>query len=97
MRCEDFPCCGHEAGCCPNYDESGVQTDMVCVCGARLPIDNPTSCCDSCLRDGDGDDAFSDYCEMDDDSMDGDFDSGMASAGHGMDEDYDHWCEADDS
>lgn len=19
-RCEDFPCCGHELGCCPSYD-----------------------------------------------------------------------------
>ena len=19
--CEDFPCCGHEQGCCPDYDE----------------------------------------------------------------------------
>jgi len=50
-RCEDFPCCGHEAGCCPNYNASGRQTDMVCVCGARLPVDNRYSCCDSCLND----------------------------------------------
>jgi len=27
--------------------------DMVCVCGKRLPIDNPTSICDRCLRDED--------------------------------------------
>ena len=27
-----------------------------------------------------------------DDSMDGDFDSAMASAGHGTDEDYNGWC-----
>ena len=26
---------------------------MVCVCGAKLPVDNPSSCCDSCLRDPD--------------------------------------------
>lgn len=49
-RCEDFPCCGHEPGCCPRYNESGEQLDMVCVCGRRLPIDNPTSICDSCLE-----------------------------------------------
>jgi len=51
-RCEDFPCCGHEAGCCPRF-ENGRQMDMVCVCGKRLPIDNPTSICDRCLRDED--------------------------------------------
>lgn len=49
MSCQDFPCCGHEAGCCPNYDESGRQTNMICVCGAELPVDNPVSICDSCL------------------------------------------------
>lgn len=86
MSCEDWPCCGHESGCCPNYDESGRQTDMVCVCGARLPVDNPVSICDACLdRDYEDDDyGMEDY----DDSMDGDWDSGMASAGFGTDEDY---------
>ena len=50
-RCEDFPCCGHELGCCPNYDEkTGKQIDMVCTCGARLPVTNRYSICDSCLR-----------------------------------------------
>lgn len=32
-----------------------------------------------------------DWDDEPEDSMDGDFDSGMASAGHGTDEDYDHW------
>lgn len=31
------------------------------------------------------------FCHDLDDSMDGDFDSGMASAGFGMDEDYNHY------
>jgi hypothetical protein len=31
-----------------------------------------------------------------DDSMDGDFDSAMASAGHGMDEDYNHYDYGDE-
>jgi hypothetical protein len=54
-RCEDYPCCGHENGCCPNYDAAGRQTDMVCICGARLPINNRFSICNSCLsRDDDG-------------------------------------------
>ena len=51
-QCEDFPCCGHELGCCPDFSESGEQLNMICVCGAKLPIDNPVSICDSCLRDG---------------------------------------------
>ena len=33
-RCEDFPCCGHELGCCPDFDEeTGEQLNMICVCG----------------------------------------------------------------
>ena len=38
MSCEDFPACGHELGCCPDYDEHGNQMNMRCVCGARLSI-----------------------------------------------------------
>lgn len=75
-RCEDFPCCGHESGCCPDYDESGRQTTMVCTCGARLPATNRFSICDSCLDVGseddwdghepDDDDEYPDreYCEV---------------------------------
>lgn len=97
MACEDYPCCGHELGCCPDFDESGRQLNMVCVCGAKLPVDNRSSCCDSCLNahdddwynhdDWEDDDRDDDY----DDSMDGDWDSGMASAGFGTDEDYGHY------
>lgn len=60
--CEDWPCCGHERGCCPDYDESGRQLNMVCVCGAKLPVDNPVSICNACLRRDDEYDA-----EYDDD------------------------------
>lgn len=50
-RCEDFPCCGHEAGCCPDYDAAtGQQLNMICVCGAKLPLNNPVSICDACLN-----------------------------------------------
>jgi hypothetical protein len=61
-RCEDFPCCGHEAGCCPNFDDAGNQTDMVCTCGARLPVTNRYSICDACMRSAemDGDEGFDD-------------------------------------
>ena len=52
-RCEDFPCCGHELGCCPDYDEAGRQLNMVCVCGAKLSVNRASSLCDHCLY-GDG-------------------------------------------
>jgi len=57
-RCEDFPCCGHEPGCCPDYDESGKQLNMVCTCGAILPIDNRYSICDACLSRGEDGEFF---------------------------------------
>ena len=56
--CEDFPCCGHEQGCCPDFDESGKQLNMKCVCGATLPVDNRSSLCDTCLHEGIEDDGF---------------------------------------
>lgn len=46
MRCEDFPCCGHEAGDCP--DSKGR---MKCVeCGKRLPKNADSSICPRCLK-----------------------------------------------
>lgn len=93
-RCIDYPACGHELGCCPDFDASGRQLNMICTCGAILPIDNRYSICDSCLQEmdeeegnfDDADDEFEDNEPNED--MDGDFDSGMASAGFGTDEDY---------
>lgn len=49
-RCEDWPCCQHEAGCCPDFDESGRQLNMRCVCGASVPLNSPSSLCSSCLN-----------------------------------------------
>lgn len=57
-RCEDWPCCNHEAGCCPDYDESGRQLNMVCVCGAKLPVTNRYSICDTCLSRPSEDDPY---------------------------------------
>jgi len=51
-RCEDFPCCGHELGCCPDFDESGRQLNMVCVCGAKVPLTSRYSICEGCLELG---------------------------------------------
>jgi len=48
-RCEDFPCCGHELGCCPDFDEAGRQLNMKCVCGATVALGSRTSLCAGCL------------------------------------------------
>lgn len=78
MPCEDFPCCGHENGCCPDFDESGKQMNMVCTCGTKLPVNNRSSLCNSCLLSDDGD-------RMTDAEADADT---LASAGWGTNEDY---------
>lgn len=50
-KCEDYPCCGHESGCCPDYNkEIGKQLNIKCTCGATLPINSRYSICDSCLN-----------------------------------------------
>lgn len=51
-RCEDFPCCGHELGCCPDFDESGRQLNMVCTCGAKVPLTSRYSICEGCMERG---------------------------------------------
>jgi hypothetical protein len=63
-RCEDFPCCGHEAGCCPDYDETGKQLNMKCVCGAAVSISSRSSLCPTCLmapEPGDDSEDFRDF------------------------------------
>jgi len=60
-QCEDYPCCGHESGCCPDFDESGKQLNMKCVCGASVPLDSPTSLCHGCLNQPTMDDEYYDY------------------------------------
>jgi len=48
--CEDFPCCGHEAGCCPDFDEeTGKQLNMKCTCGATVDINSRYSICKGCM------------------------------------------------
>lgn len=49
-RCEDFPCCGHDLGCCPDRDEHGRVTAMRCACGAPVPKRSRWSLCDGCVR-----------------------------------------------
>lgn len=45
-RCEDFPCCGHGEGGCPNSD----GTFNCCTCGSKLPKNSRSSMCKACLR-----------------------------------------------
>jgi len=68
-RCEDFPACGHDI--CPDFDESGRQLNMRCVCGVSVPLNSPSSLCSSCLNRPDPEDPESweppdrDYDEYD--------------------------------
>ena len=72
-NCIDWPCCGHESGCCPDFDDSGRQLNMKCTCGATVPINNRFSICDGCLNQGN--DLWDDYeREYDDDEDDDDWD-----------------------
>lgn len=67
MTCCDFPCCGHESGCCPDFDpETGRQLDMKCVCGVSVPLSSRSSLCPGCLR-GSPDDSDGYYYYDDDD------------------------------
>jgi hypothetical protein len=50
-RCQDYPCCGHESGCCPDFDDSGNQLNMKCTCGATVPLNSRYSLCQSCLNE----------------------------------------------
>lgn len=49
-RCEDFPCCGHETGDCPDRDRSGRETYRCVECRGRLPRTARSSICAKCQR-----------------------------------------------
>lgn len=103
-RCEDFPCCGHELGCCPDFDESGRQLNMICTCGAVVPITSRYSICEGCLERGRMEDDYEQSIaddeweeEPDDgfrDDVDADADT-LKSAGWGTDEDYGYFGDDD--
>ncbi len=71
-RCEDFPCCGHESGCCPDFDENGDQINMRCTCGAKVPVTSRYSLCNGCLHDDEGEPNYNpeDEGEYDDEEHD---------------------------
>lgn len=51
MRCEDYPCCGHEAGDCPRVDRKGRERWRCVGCGKELPIKARSSICAKCQRE----------------------------------------------
>ena len=65
MSCEAFPWCGDEFGCCPDFDESGKQLNMKCICGAEVPLSSRSSLCQGCLPRAISSDEFSAEEEMD--------------------------------
>ena len=65
--CEDFPCCGHENGCCPDFDEKGNQINMKCICGVPLPLNSRYSICHWCMIEGNPDDYPNDDWDDDED------------------------------
>lgn len=71
--CEDYPCCGHEAGCCPDFcPETGRQLNMRCTCGAVVPLSSHSSICRDCLNAlSDEEGYYDDDCDdCDDDDRD---------------------------
>lgn len=58
-RCEDWPCCGHEAGDCPRIDADGNEIWKCASCSKELPKHYHSSLCDRCLRKVERED---DYC-----------------------------------
>lgn len=49
-RCEDFPCCGHEAGDCPTVDSKGRQRFGCVECSKTLSLRAASSICPKCQR-----------------------------------------------
>jgi len=66
MNCEDYPCCGHEAGACP--DENGA---FPCAsCGSTLPKGNRSAICDGCHERNAQRDEGHQYCDDEQDFQD---------------------------
>lgn len=50
MACEDFPCCGHQAGDCPRIDSKGRERWRCVECGKELPLKARSSICLKCQK-----------------------------------------------
>jgi hypothetical protein len=78
--------CGHEDYPCCGCDNVALTgEDALDVC---CPYCGEPECFGRCEED---------FVDEPDESMDGDFDSAMASAGHGTDEDYNHYDYGDET
>jgi Zn-finger protein len=49
-RCEDYPCCGHEPGDCPNHRADGSEVWRCVECRKKLPRNARSSICNACLK-----------------------------------------------
>jgi len=49
-RCEDYPCCGHDEGDCPEII-NGKERWRCIDCGKMLPIGAESSICNKCSRE----------------------------------------------
>jgi len=76
MACEDFPCCGHESGCCPDFDSSGRQLNMRCICGAVVPLSSRSGLCPGCLNGPDEDGYQDDHYGFESPGASSDFEDG---------------------
>lgn len=50
MSCEDFPCCGHEPGGCPTYNENGEEFFPCACCGSIMPPRATSAVCAPCHK-----------------------------------------------
>jgi Zn-finger protein len=50
MACEDFPCCGHEAGDCPTRDREGREVWTCVECRKPLRRGATSSICARCRK-----------------------------------------------
>lgn len=50
MACEDFPCCGHGPGECPQTDRNGRPVYRCVDCGRPLRRSATSSICERCMR-----------------------------------------------
>lgn len=48
MRCEDYPCCGHEAGGCPVVSEDGTERFRCACCSVLMAPKARSAVCQSC-------------------------------------------------
>lgn len=49
-RCEDYPCCGHASGDCPDHDSKGREVWRCVECGRKLARNASSSICVRCVR-----------------------------------------------